>query len=185
VVRGFCTSPSVSSDSSPPEWLDRTAVSPPARRQRDGSTAACNRPTRRYDRHRGRCQNSPTSGAAAVSDGGHSEQDFSTTRVSRYVCHSFCRPGCYPGASCSATPTPGSAGCTVFVPRPCTATSSASARTGRAQMTSCKKPSSGPGVTCRGSAPMTGPSGNGCSVSRNLLIDADQAARSRPIAVQD
>ena len=52
-------------------------------------------------------------------------------------------------------------------------------------MTSCKKPSSGPGVTCRGSAPMTGPSGNGCSVSRNLLIDADQAARSRPIAVQD
>jgi hypothetical protein len=32
---------------------------------------------------------------------------------------------------------------------------------------------------------MTGPSGNGCSVSRNLLIDAGQAARSRPIAVQD
>jgi len=52
-------------------------------------------------------------------------------------------------------------------------------------MTSCKKPSSGPGVTCRGSAPMTGPSRNGCSVSRNLLTDADQAARSRPIPVQD
>jgi hypothetical protein len=52
-------------------------------------------------------------------------------------------------------------------------------------MTSCKNHSSGPGVTCRGSAPMTGPSRNGCSVSRNLLTDADQAARSRPIAVQD
>src|SRR4029077_14403655 len=90
-----------------------------------------------------------------------------------------------PGASCPATPTPGSADCTGFAPRPCTATSSVSARTGRAQMTSCKKPSSGPGVTCRGSAPMTGPSRNGCSVSRNLLTDADQAARSRPIPVQD
>ena len=32
--------------------------------------------------------------------------------------------------------------------RPCTATSGGSARSGPARMTSCRKPSSGPGVTC-------------------------------------